>query len=315
MKRKTQLAAWGAVTAISFAISTAAPARAADQTSSSDTAPGFKQAATTGSSQSEKSFGQLERANKLIGKAVLTSDNQKFGKIDDFVMEVESGRILYAVVGSGGVLGAGEKRFAVAPGAFTDTQGNNVHVSVDKQKLNEAPQFTRDIDKDSELAKVDFVSKVYQHFGQNAWWQSGTASASEGTFHNVHKAKDLIGAKIQNVNNEPIGKLDNIMADLPAGRIAYFILAPDSSLALGNNLYALPPMLTPGPDSKTFTADLTKDKLAGAPHFEKNNWQNLSDPSFASQVYQYYGKQAYFSTGAGSALQPTGRSDSSKKPQ
>jgi len=60
-------------------------------------------------------------------------------------------------------------------------------------------------------------------------------------------------------------------------------------------------------DKKKLTSDISKEKLAGAPHFAKDNWTNLSDPSFASQVYQYYGKQAYFQTG--SSLKPTGPSD------
>ena len=76
------------------------------------------------------------------------------------------------------------------------------------------------------------------------------------------------------------------------------------SLSLGNDYYALPPnALTWNADKKMLTSDINKDKLSGAPHFAKNDWPKLSDKSFASQVYQYYGKQAYFETG--SNLRPT----------
>jgi hypothetical protein len=37
------------------------------------------------------------------------------------------------------------------------------------------------------------------------WWQGRTA-ANIGSFHNVHKANDLIGMKVENVNNEKIAK-------------------------------------------------------------------------------------------------------------
>src|SRR5207245_5347696 len=117
------------------------------------------------------------RANQLIGRDILGSDNQKLGKIDNFVVDLESGRILYVVVGSGGVLGAGEKRFAVAPGVFTDFQPNNVHLNVDKQKLEGAPRFTKDIDKEGEINKADFINQVYRYFGQNARWQGPSAPA------------------------------------------------------------------------------------------------------------------------------------------
>ncbi len=318
MKTTTHLAVWGTVMAISLA-TTSAPVRAAD-----DNAPASKSSTASDYSKAgpaSSAFGQVERANKLIGKEVVSSDNQKLGKIDNIVVDLESGRILYAVVGSGGILKVGERRFAAPPALFSGAQtsasstssgtfgtSGNITLNVDKEKFSNAPQFTKDMDTDTGMGKLDFVSKVYQYFGQNAWWQGGAAASAETAFHNVHRAKDVIGTKVQNVNNEPMGKVDNLMLDLPAGRITYVILSPDSSLNLGNNLYALPPMLTLGSDQKTFTADITKDKLAGAPHFAKDNWSEISSPTFASQVYQYYGKQPYFGTSGG--LQPTGPTDS-----
>jgi hypothetical protein len=58
-------------------------------------------------------------------------------------------------------------------------------------------------------------------------------------------------------------------------------------------------------EGKYLTTELTTEKLAGAPHLARDNWASLSDRSWASQVYQYYGKQPYFESGSG--LQRTGR--------
>lgn len=258
---------------------------------------------TSISGKSDKALGELERANKLIGKQVRSSDDQKLGKLENLIVDLESGRVLYAIVGSGGILGAGEKKFAVAPGAFTEAQGSDAHLNVDKAQFQGAPEFTKDIDRDTEISKADFVSRVYAHYHQNAWWQGKTA-ANEGSFNNVHKANDVIGMKVMNVSNQEIGKVDNLMINLPAGRIAYVILNPDRSLALGNDYYALPPSaLTLSSDRKNLVSDINKEKLAAAPHFAKNNWPTLSDPAWAAQVYQYYGKQAYFD--ASGSLRPT----------
>jgi len=113
--------------------------------------------------------------------------------------------------------------------------------------------------------------------------------------------------KVKNVNNEDLGKVDNLIVNLPAGRVVFAALDPDSSLKLGNNFYALPPnALTWNSDQKTLVSDLTRDKLSGAPHFAKEQWSTLlSDPAYASKVYQYYGKEAYFESSK--ALQPTGK--------
>jgi len=84
------------------------------------------------------------------------------------------------------------------------------------------------------------------------------------------------------------------------------MLSPDRSLSLGDNLYAFPPnALTLSSDRKFLVTDINKDRLAAAPHFPKNSWPNLADTSWASQVYQYHGKQAYFQTG----MQPTSERD------
>lgn len=303
MKTRNHLIIYGVVTAVGLAAAQA-PARADDPGNASTRETSSYQ--KTSSRMNDKTLGDLERANKLIGKTVMSSDNQKLGKIENIIVDLESGRALYAVVGSGGILGAGEKKFAVAPGAFTETQGSDAHLNVDKPKFEAAPEFTKDIDKDTEIGKADFVDRVYQYFGQTAWWQGNNASASSGSFHNAHKASDVIGMKVHNVSNEDIGKVDNVIIDLPAGRVVYVILSPDRSLNLGDNLYAFPPnALTLSSDQKFLVTDINKDRLAGAPHFAKNSWPNLADTSWASQVYQYHGKQAYFQSG----MQPTSERD------
>jgi sporulation protein YlmC with PRC-barrel domain len=255
-------------------------------------------------SANDKTFGYVERADKLIGKEVRSSDDEKLGKIENLVIDLESGRILYAVVGSGGILGAGEKKIAVAPAVFSDTRGDTVRLNVDKQKFHGAPEFTKDIDKPAEGAQAGFVKNVYSYYGQSPWRQGGTPT-SEGSFNNVHKANDLMGMKIHNVSDQAMGKVDNLAVDLAAGRVVFVTLAPDRSLDLGNNLYALPPnALTLSADRKFLVSDLSKEKLGTAPHFAKESWPDLSNSTFASQVYRFYGKQAYFESN--SSLRPTG---------
>ncbi len=51
---------------------------------------------------------------------------------------------------------------------------------------------------------------------------------------------------------------------------------------------------TESPDHKHLVTGLDKNKLQSAPHVAMNNWQQLHDPSFAANVYQFYGKQPYW---------------------
>lgn len=295
MKNRTHWAVWGAVTAL---CAFTASVWAQDKDPNSSTTPSASSATTTTpTAQNANTLGKVERSNKLIGKEVYSSDNQKIGKIKDLVVDLESGRVLYAVVNA-------KNTVAIAPGVFSETSSdNNIHSTVDKAKFDGAPQFTSDIDSQQTLAKADFVSKVYEYFGQTAWWQ-GSTPANQGSFNNTHKASDTEGMKVFNESNQDIGKVDNLAIDLPAGRVVYVIFSPAYSMKLGSNLYALPPnALSLSPDQKNLVCNIDKDKLSNAPHFAKSQWPDLSSPAYAQQVYAFYGKQLWFQGG----LQPTGR--------
>lgn len=298
MKKRMFMASW--VTAALSVAAMALPALGAESTrtfSSSET-------------RTPMTFGPIEKADKLIGKTVYGSDNQKIGKLDNAIIDLESGRILYAVISTGTIAG---KDYAVPASVFTESTGESLHLNIDKAKLEGAPQFTKDIDKPDQWGQASFVDKVYDYFGQTPWWKGNTA-ANVGSFHNVHKAKDVIGMKIKDVSNNELGKVENVMLDLKAGRVTFVVMSPDSSLNLGNNFFALPPnALTLSSDQKNLVTDLNRDKLASAPQFSKNEWGNLNNQSFASKIYAYYGKQAWFETGSG--LQPTGRSGESVYPK
>jgi sporulation protein YlmC with PRC-barrel domain len=255
-------------------------------------APALAQSAQNG-------IGQVAKVNDVYGKKVISSDSKTVGKLNNVVVDLESGRILY------GVVGTRQGRVAVAPGIFTETAAskNEWHVKATAAKIDRAPKFTTSVDKPGQWGQASFVDQVYNYFGQRPWWQGSTA-ANVGTFHDVHKASHLLGIQVVNAENQPLGKIDNVMVDLPAGRVVYMILSPASSLNLGDNLYVLPPQaFTFGPPYKHLVSGINTQKLQGAPHFAANSWpSDLSSTTFASQVYHYFGKQPYFQT-----TQPTGR--------
>lgn len=242
-------------------------------------------------------LGRVERANKLIGREVIGSDNQKLGKIDNFVIDLNSGRILYAVVGSGGLLGVEERRIAVPSSAFAQTESDTVQLSVDKEKFLNGPRFTSENERAEALGQPSYVQQVDQYYGRKSL-------SEETSFNNVQRASKLIGTKLDNASNERIGKVEDLAIDLAMGRAVYVIVSPASRLNLGDNYLALPPStLTWNADQKALNCDIPTDKLSGAPRFSTADWSNLSNPTFALQVYSYYGKQ--FEHGP----RPTGRSE------
>src|SRR5438046_9051199 len=96
-----------------------------------------------------------------------------------------------------------------------------------KAKIDAAQKFKTENDTPTEWSKAAFADKIYEHFGERIWWQ-GAGPADQGIFHNVHKASQLIGMKVEDASGQPLGKVENVVVNLPAGRIGYLILTPDS---------------------------------------------------------------------------------------
>lgn len=86
------------------------------------------------------------RASKLVGMNVRNSEGEKLGAVEDLVINLESGKVAYVAMGYGGVLGFGEKLFAIPFAEFKMDHGNNetyLVLNMTKEKFNAAPGFNK----------------------------------------------------------------------------------------------------------------------------------------------------------------------------
>lgn len=236
-------------------------------------------------------IGVLEEAKQIVGSDLKDNKNQSLGKLDDLVVDLESGRILYGIASVSG----SSDHFAIAPTVLLASHtGKGNAVGVDKAKLTAAPKV--DANRENQLGDSAFVGQVFQYYGVPTWWEQ-----NGGSFNNVHKLSTLSGQTIKNVSNADIGKLDDVIVDLRAGRIPFVILTTSA-----NASYAIPPnAFTLGADKKTLTTGLDQNALTSAPRYTKGNVQMLSNRGTAMAIYNHYGKQPYFNGPEG--LSPTGR--------
>jgi sporulation protein YlmC with PRC-barrel domain len=236
-------------------------------------------------------FTRLEKANEVIGKEVQNKQGDKIGKINDAILDLESGRILYTLISAGGFLGIGDTFTAVPPGLFALTPEQGAYViNAEKQTLANAPRFTRE--QEERLGNASFVQQIYRHYNQPAWW----GGQEQGRFGNVHRASELAGKNVKNVSDQPVGKVETVLMDLPNGRVVYLLLDPAGVVEGDSKLRAIPPnAFTSSADGRMLVLDADKGKLEVGPSAEANNLQQLSNPSYAARVYQYYGKQPYWS--------------------
>ena len=88
---------------------------------------------------------RLMGADTLMGNDVYNRQEEDLGDIKEIMLDVPAGRISYAVLSFGGVLGMGEKLFAVPWDALTlDTANKRFTLDVSKDQLKNAPGFDKD---------------------------------------------------------------------------------------------------------------------------------------------------------------------------
>ncbi|KPF44549.1 photosystem reaction center subunit H [beta proteobacterium AAP51] len=87
----------------------------------------------------------LMGAHTLLGNDVYNQDNEDLGDIKEFMIDMATGRVAYAVLSFGGLMGMGNKLFAVPWAALTlDTVNKRFKLNVLKETLKDAPGFDKD---------------------------------------------------------------------------------------------------------------------------------------------------------------------------
>lgn len=109
-------------------------------------------------------------ASTLIGDKVINSQGEDLGKIEEIMLDLENGCVSYAVLSFGGILGIGDKLFAVPWNAMKlNTDKKAFILDVDKERLRNAPGF----DKDNwpERPDTQWLESVYSYYDTKPYWK------------------------------------------------------------------------------------------------------------------------------------------------
>lgn len=115
----------------------------------------------------------------------------------------------------------------------------------------------------------------------------------------VMSASSLIGDRVINPQGQDLGKIEEFMIDLDTGCVAYAVLSFGGFLGLGDKLFAIPiQALALDEDRKCFILNVDKEKLQNASGFDKSNWPDFADQTWAAGIFDYYGYEPYWKTGS-----------------
>jgi hypothetical protein len=113
----------------------------------------------------------LMGADTLLGNDVYNGACENLGSIKEFMIDMPSGRIAYAVLSFGGFLGMGDRLFAVPWQALKlDTANKRFTLNVSKDKLKSAPGF--DKDHWPSMADPTWATDVHTFYGVSRVYDS-----------------------------------------------------------------------------------------------------------------------------------------------
>jgi hypothetical protein len=108
-------------------------------------------------------------ATTMIGDEVKNPAGEKLGEIEEIMLDVGSGRISYAVLSFGGLLGIGDKLFAIPwPVLKLDASDHSFIVNVPKDRLEQAPGF--DEDDWPDMANPEWGRTVHRYYDVEPYW-------------------------------------------------------------------------------------------------------------------------------------------------
>jgi sporulation protein YlmC with PRC-barrel domain len=102
-------------------------------------------------------------AGTLTGDTVRNKESEELGTVQELMIDLEQGRVAYVVMAAGGLLGIGEKYFAVPWSLLDiDTDNHDVVVDLDKETIQNAPGFDKDNWPDPN--DVGWLNEVYVYY-------------------------------------------------------------------------------------------------------------------------------------------------------
>ena len=238
------------------------------------------------------------KAHQLMGMRVENLDGQKVGTVRNLVLDIKTGKVKYAVIGSGGFLGA-RSTLKLAPAqamSAATTKRETLAVNATTLQWNNVPAFK--LSSLASLAEANNASEISRHFKKpqtkalttpkNSLSITGgqTGQQMKAPEPELQFASDLVGMRVVNQKQEKIGEVSDLLVGFDNARPAFAIIS-SGRLFHRQNQYAVPlsALSASGKDHQlTLNADMPA--LQQAPPFDQRAWE-ASSKNTLSQIYQY----------------------------
>lgn len=241
----------------------------------------------------------------IKGGKVVNRVGEDLGKIEELMIDLQSGKIAYVVLSFSEFMGLSNKFFAIPWQILTLRLHEHAFLlGITKETLERAGGF----EKGNWPLTREELAGTYISYGYQPYWQVQTGMPEEAESERMTRmetmtgrdnpdflsASTIKGDKVVNKAGEHLGKIEELMIDLEDGRVAYAALSFGGFLGLGSKLFAIPwRALQMKLHDHAILLDIPKDILEKAEGFDKDHWP-VTNREWLSAMYSYYGYQPYW---------------------
>ncbi|MBI2480976.1 MAG: PRC-barrel domain-containing protein [Planctomycetia bacterium] len=220
--------------------------------------------------------GMAHRASQIQGMKVINGDEKEIGAVSDVAIDVRAGQVKYAALSYGGVLGFGDKLFAVPWDAFEHRHDSGVDqhklmLNIDEATLGKAPGF--DQSNWPDFADPTFDEAIQRHFGE-------------------FRQQKIIGMTVNNTAGKNLGTVNDLMIDMATGQVRYAAVSYGGLLGVGDKLFAVPwDSFTCDSDESGkdyhLTIVLDEATFRENPGFDQDSWPSFADTRLGGATDEY----------------------------
>lgn len=217
-----------------------------------------------------------ESARRVIGQDVTTLTGESLGQIKDLVIETGAGKIVHALVASGGLLGVGQTLHAVPFAALKPGAKNDFTLNVERADWDRLPAIRED--------EIDLFTQenrgrpIFERFGLE-WdeeMRSGRGLLSGLTAKDeplrLMRVTQLSGQRVVNAGQE-VGTVEDVLVNVGRRR-ASIVLDPNDDYTGTDQKFIIGfHQLMPSLDAKDqLSTPLTRAEFAQATPLQEDWW-------------------------------------------
>lgn len=232
---------------------------------------------------------QYVRASSLLDYNFENKDGEVSGDLEDLLIDLSTGRVLFASIEYGGILDLGDKDIVVPLRAFTVGPDGELILNIDETALESYPDVGNDWPNLDDPTWDDAVATFWNDTGINSGLNFEEPSTS------VAWASELMGSNVADLG-AGAGSVLDILVNLGTGNASYLIV--DYGEGLDTDPYIIPISafdLANWRDGFVYRADFTPDILENAPRFDQDAYPEGStiDTGFSDSFESWWNDMGF----------------------